>query len=235
MSRRQDNRPRGYYKIGPDEVRIKLTHDHDRYYDGPEHHLMKEPHGEHHHNEHKEPRIKGDHHDDKHHDEPHSHHEHHYDQSRSDHDDHHNEAHSHHEHHQHQSHSHDVDHHDESYSHRKPNRERRHSARRQTSAGSLEEQLNSGILPENQIFRDLLGQDILLVMQTSQLNLFGQTFRPIFTGRVFEVTNGYITLHPVIIKMPNAPFHRFPTPLSFPMERISNFTPFDPDTRIPLS
>ena len=30
-----------------------------------------------------------------------------------------------------------------------------------------------------------------------------------------EVTNGFITLDPVIIKMHNAPFYKFPTPLVF--------------------
>lgn len=90
------------------------------------------------------------------------------------------------------------------------------------------------ILPENELFLDVLGEDILLVIQGTQLNLFGQTFRPIFCGTVAEVTNGFITLDPVIIKMANAPFHRFPTPLSFPIEKISNFTPFDCSKQIPL-
>lgn len=90
------------------------------------------------------------------------------------------------------------------------------------------------ILPENELFLEVLGEDILLVIQGTQLNLFGQTFRPIFCGTVAEVTNGFITLDPVIIKMVNAPFHRFPTPLSFPIEKISNFTPFDCSKQIPL-
>lgn len=91
------------------------------------------------------------------------------------------------------------------------------------------------ILPENQLFADLLGRSILLVTDASQLNILGQTFRPVFCGTIKEVTNGYITLHPVIIKMTNAPFYRFPTPLSFPIEFIAHFTPFDINRRIPLT
>ncbi|KGA96591.1 hypothetical protein BALCAV_0215305 [Alkalihalobacillus alcalophilus ATCC 27647 = CGMCC 1.3604] len=90
------------------------------------------------------------------------------------------------------------------------------------------------MLPENHLFLDVLGQEILITMQSSQLNILGQTFRPIFTGKVVEVTNGFITLDPVIIKMSNAPFYRFPTPLSFPMELIANFVPFDSDIQFPI-
>ena len=91
-----------------------------------------------------------------------------------------------------------------------------------------------GIVPENMLFLDMLGKDILLVLDAVQLNILGQVFRPIFTGRVTEVTNGSITLDPVIIKMNTAPFYEFPTPLSFPMENIIYFMPFDPKTNIPI-
>jgi hypothetical protein len=92
----------------------------------------------------------------------------------------------------------------------------------------------TGILPENELFLEVLGQEILITMDADQYNILGQTFRPIFCGKVVEVTNGFITLDPVIIKMSNAPFHRFPTPLSFAMERITNFTPFDCDIQFPI-
>ncbi|WP_338470568.1 hypothetical protein R4Z10_17470 [Niallia sp. XMNu-256] len=94
--------------------------------------------------------------------------------------------------------------------------------------------MDEAILPENQLFKDMLGREILLVTKSKQLNILGQTFRPIFTGTVSEVTNGYITLNPVIIKMHNAQFFHFPTPLSFPIEQISIFTEFDPKRRIPI-
>jgi len=90
------------------------------------------------------------------------------------------------------------------------------------------------IVPENMLFLDMLGKDILVVLDAVQLNILGQVFRPIFTGRVSEVTNGSITLDPVIIKMNTAPFYEFPTPLSFPMENIVYFTPFDPKTNISI-
>lgn len=92
----------------------------------------------------------------------------------------------------------------------------------------------SHIINENQIFEDLKGESILLVTKRQQLSILGQTFRPIFCGKVVDVTNGYITLDPVNIKMHNAPYYKFPTPLSFPIEHISLFTPFDCDRRLPL-
>lgn len=90
------------------------------------------------------------------------------------------------------------------------------------------------VIPENQLFCEVLGKEILVVMTSDQLNILGQTFRPIFTGKLVDVTNGFITLDPVIIKMNNAPFFEFPTPLCFPIERITYFTPFDSRTRIPI-
>ncbi|MBP1155886.1 MULTISPECIES: hypothetical protein [unclassified Paenibacillus] len=96
-----------------------------------------------------------------------------------------------------------------------------------TSSGST--------LPENEMFIEMLGQHILIVTKSAQLNILGQTFRGIFTGKLCHVADGYITLDPVIIKMFNAPFYRFPTPLQYPIEQIANFMPFDPETRLPLT
>lgn len=93
---------------------------------------------------------------------------------------------------------------------------------------------SSEVLPENQLFADMIGREILLTTTSTQLNLLGQTFRGIFTGTVKTVTDGWITLDPVIIKMNNAPFHRFPTPLTVPIESISNFVPFRSDRRFPI-
>lgn len=93
---------------------------------------------------------------------------------------------------------------------------------------------STNVLPENKLFADMLGQEILLTMVSDQLNILGQTFRPIFCGTVKTVTNGFLTLWPVIIKMNNAPFHKFPTPLNFPLERISSFAPFNCQTRFPI-
>ena len=90
------------------------------------------------------------------------------------------------------------------------------------------------ILEGNLLFYEMLGESVLLVTQSKQLSILGQTFRPIFTGRIVAVNNGFITLDPAIIKMHNAPFFQFPTPLSFPIEHISVITPFDLDRKIPL-
>lgn len=98
----------------------------------------------------------------------------------------------------------------------------------------LEKLDKENIALENRVFLEMLGKDILVVVDAVQLNILGQVFRPIFTGRVVEVTNGHITLDPVIIKMNTAPFFKFPTPLSFPMESIVYFMPFDPNTNISI-
>jgi hypothetical protein len=90
--------------------------------------------------------------------------------------------------------------------------------------------------PIFQELRRLKGTDILLVTQADQLNLLGQTFRPIFCGPIVEVENGHITIFPVTIKLINAPFYKFPTPLSFPIEKIAQYSPdFDCNTIFPLT
>ncbi|MCL7746113.1 hypothetical protein [Halalkalibacter alkaliphilus] len=85
------------------------------------------------------------------------------------------------------------------------------------------------------LIRDLIGEDVLVVLESHQLNILGQTFRPIFTGTIVEVTLGHLTIENAIIKMPNAPFFKFPTPLSFPIEKVVGITLFDPETIIPLT
>ncbi|MFC4403388.1 hypothetical protein [Gracilibacillus xinjiangensis] len=91
----------------------------------------------------------------------------------------------------------------------------------------------------SEFFQDvkrLIGEDVLIVTTADQLNLFGQTFRPIFCGRVTEVEPGQVTLFPVNIKLINAPFFEFPTPLSFPLEKIANMTVnFDCNMGFPLT
>jgi hypothetical protein len=90
---------------------------------------------------------------------------------------------------------------------------------------------------EDHLLRDLvIGEEVLLVTQAPQLNLLGQTFRPIFCGTVSEVNQGHLTLYPVIIKMVNAPYYEFPIPLSIPFERIAALTTeFDCDTVFSIS
>ena len=71
---------------------------------------------------------------------------------------------------------------------------------------------------------NLKGKELLVITRAVQLNLLGQVFRPIFSGRVSEIGEGHLTLSPVIIKMVNAPFYEFPFPLSIPLEQIVSYT-----------
>ncbi|WP_049669637.1 hypothetical protein [Bacillus sp. FJAT-27916] len=86
----------------------------------------------------------------------------------------------------------------------------------------------------NQLFVEFENKNVLLVLKSSQLNILGQTFRPIFTGEVTKVDNGFITMDKPIIKMHNAPFYTFPTPLCFPIEHIVSISLFDPKRVIPI-
>ena len=56
------------------------------------------------------------------------------------------------------------------------------------------------ILEGNLLFYEMFDKPVLLVTDTKQLSILGQTFRPIFTGKVVAVNNGFITLDPAIIK-----------------------------------
>lgn len=91
---------------------------------------------------------------------------------------------------------------------------------------------------EDRLFRELQnlkGEEILVVTEADQLNLFGQTFRPIFAGPIVDVEQGHLTIFPITIKMVNAPFFKFPTPLTIPLEKIVHFTnEIDSDERFPL-
>jgi hypothetical protein len=85
-------------------------------------------------------------------------------------------------------------------------------------------------------FSEKVGTEVLIVTSTQQLNLLGQTFRPVFCGTISEVTESHLTLNPVTIKLVNAPFFKFPTPLNIPLNKITHFTEdFDCDTRFPLT
>ena len=72
--------------------------------------------------------------------------------------------------------------------------------------------------------KDLKGKELLVITKAAQLDLFGQVFRPIFSGTISEVHRGHITLSPVILKMINSPFFKFPIPLCIPFEQIASFS-----------
>jgi hypothetical protein len=74
------------------------------------------------------------------------------------------------------------------------------------------------------VFKKLKGKQVLIITNAVQLNLLGQVFRPIFCGKIDEVSGGHLTLSPVNVKMVNAPFYKFPFPLSIPIEKITAFS-----------
>lgn len=76
----------------------------------------------------------------------------------------------------------------------------------------------------NEDVLNLKGKELLVITRAVQLNLLGQVFRPVFSGKVTEIGVGHLTLSPVIIKMVNAPFYEFPFPLSIPLEQIVSFS-----------
>lgn len=79
-----------------------------------------------------------------------------------------------------------------------------------------------------------MNESLLVILDDNQLNILNQVFRPIFCGVVVEVTNEYVVLQNVNIKMSNAPEFVFPTPLIIPLINIVWFTPFDPSIRFSL-
>lgn len=70
----------------------------------------------------------------------------------------------------------------------------------------------------------MIGEEVIIITKSVQLNLLGQVFRPIFTGVISEAHQGHLTLSPIIIKMVNAPFYKFPFPLSIPYEQIVSYS-----------
>lgn len=81
---------------------------------------------------------------------------------------------------------------------------------------------------------NFLGQSLLIVLSANQLNIQNQVFRPIMCGNVVEVTNQYVELDHVNIKMSNAPEYVFPTQLIIPLINVSWFMPFDCSVRFSL-
>lgn len=99
------------------------------------------------------------------------------------------------------------------------------------------ENSNISLFERRDLAQDLLvykGKSLLIVLKENQLNILNQVFRPIFCGDVVEVTNEYVVLENVNIKMSNAPEFVFPTPLVIPLINIVWFTPFDPSIRFSL-
>ncbi|WP_332698050.1 hypothetical protein [Halalkalibacter lacteus] len=92
--------------------------------------------------------------------------------------------------------------------------------------GEISTNHDAAIDPGNKLFQQVTGTEIMVTTRANQLTFLGQQFRPIFYGKVVYVTNGYITLDPVKVELPDKTEYYFTTPLHFPIERISNFAPY---------
>lgn len=76
--------------------------------------------------------------------------------------------------------------------------------------------------------------NFVFILKPNQLNILGQVFRPVFSGKIAELTDSYLVIEKVNIKMPNAPEFIFPTSLTIPLEQIDVFFEYDSDKRFPL-
>lgn len=79
------------------------------------------------------------------------------------------------------------------------------------------------ILEMNSMFQHIVGKDIRLTLRSNEMTFLDKPIRPLFIGKVVQVTNGYITLDPVAVFLTKQKRYQFQTPLHFPIERISNF------------
>lgn len=77
-------------------------------------------------------------------------------------------------------------------------------------------------------------ENLVFVLKPTQLNILGQVFRPILTGNITEISNQYVKLDKVNIKMSNAPEFIFSKPLTIPLNQIVTFFSFPADKRFPL-
>ncbi|MFC0562084.1 hypothetical protein [Halalkalibacter alkalisediminis] len=79
----------------------------------------------------------------------------------------------------------------------------------------------------NIMFQHVFGKEIKITLRANEITFLNQQVRPLFSGKVVHVTNGYITLDPVALILSERNHYRFQTPLHFPIERISNFVTED--------
>lgn len=75
---------------------------------------------------------------------------------------------------------------------------------------------------------------VMFILRPTQLNILGQVFRPIFTGNIQQITDQFVVLNKVNIKMSNSPEFIFPTSLVIPLNQIVTFFEFNPNERFPL-
>ena len=76
--------------------------------------------------------------------------------------------------------------------------------------------------------------NFVFILKPDQLNILGQVFRPVFSGTIAELTDKYLVIDKVNIKMTNAPEFIFPTALTIPLNQIAVFFEYDSKKRFPL-
>ena len=77
-------------------------------------------------------------------------------------------------------------------------------------------------------------KNIVLVLKPEQINILGQVFRPIFSGNIVELTDSYLVMEKVNMKISSAPEFIFPTSLTIPLNQIAVFFQYDSNKRFPL-
>jgi hypothetical protein len=87
---------------------------------------------------------------------------------------------------------------------------------------------------EHALPRSLVGQEVLLTLKPATLSVLGEVFRPIICAELERVSERYVVLKKVNIRMPKAPEWRFPTRLSVPVSQIASIMPFSCKTEFPL-
>ena len=75
---------------------------------------------------------------------------------------------------------------------------------------------------------------IMFILRPTQLNILGQVFRPILTGNIENLTDQFVVLCNVNIKMSNSPEFIFPTSIVIPLNQIVTFFEFNPNERLPI-
>lgn len=79
-----------------------------------------------------------------------------------------------------------------------------------------------------------LGKELLFSLQSSQLSILNQTFRPLMVAVLDHVDSDYLYFRHVNIKMQNAPEFEFPTPLTIPKKQVAWFMEFQRDIRFSI-
>lgn len=76
-------------------------------------------------------------------------------------------------------------------------------------------------------FKAMLGQKVMLIMEGGKLFFKDEHFEPVFSGKLVEAANGYITLSDAKIKRGDNTVYKFPSPVSFSVEKILRFLPLE--------